>query len=60
MKGIGMGPRIHADAGDNRSYQEQLAHSLVACLGWEQAVRACQANTWDGVLDVLLRIGADR
>jgi hypothetical protein len=54
-----MGPEIHADAGDNRSYQEQLAQSLLACLGWEEAVRACQANTWDGVLDVLLRIGSE-
>jgi hypothetical protein len=55
-----MGPEIHADARDNRSYQEQLAQSLLASLGWEDAVRACQANTWDGVLDVLLRIGAGR
>jgi hypothetical protein len=39
---------------ETRSYQEQLAHSLLDCLGWEEAVHACQANTWDGVLDVLL------
>ncbi len=40
---------------NNRSYQEQLAHSLVDCMGWENAVHACQENTWDGVLDILLR-----
>ncbi|MDH3595936.1 MAG: hypothetical protein OEM93_13915 [Rhodospirillales bacterium] len=55
-----MGQNRHVEAGDNRSYQEQLAHSLVACLGWEDAVRACQANTWDGVLDVLLRNGSEQ
>ena len=55
-----MGQNRHVEAGDNRSYQEQLARSLVACLGWENAVRACQANTWDGVLDVLLRNGSEQ
>ena len=35
---------------DNRNYQQQLAASLVECLGPEGAVRACQANGWDGVL----------
>ncbi len=37
------------------SYQEQLALSLLNCLGWEEAVHACQANTWDGVLAVLMQ-----
>ncbi len=40
---------------ETRSYQEQLAHSLLNCLGWEEAVHACQANTWDGVLAVLMQ-----
>jgi len=40
---------------ETRCYQEQLALSLLDCLGWEQAVHACQANTWDGVLAVLLQ-----
>lgn len=33
--------------------QERLAASLVACLGLEGAMQACQANNWDGVLRVL-------
>ncbi len=33
--------------------QERLAASLVACLGLEGAMHACQANNWDGVLKVL-------
>jgi hypothetical protein len=55
-----MGQNVQAEAGANRSYQEQLARSLVACLGWEEAVHACQANTWDGVLDILLQKGAEQ
>ena len=40
---------------ETRSYQEQLALSLLNCLGWEEAVHACRANTWDGVLAVLMQ-----
>lgn len=40
---------------ETRNYQEQLALSLLDCLGWEEAVHACQENTWDGVLAVLLQ-----
>lgn len=39
---------------DNRSHQQMLAQSLVASLGLEGAIHACQANCWDGVLDVVL------
>ena len=44
----------HTKAPDNHSYQQQLAHSLVKCLGQDGAVHACQANAWDGVLDFIL------
>ncbi len=43
------------EAPQNRSRPEQLAQSLLSCLAWEEAVRVCRANTWDGVLDVLLQ-----
>jgi hypothetical protein len=39
---------------ENRSYQAQLADSLIASLGLEGAAHACQANTWDGVLRFVL------
>jgi hypothetical protein len=39
-----MGQNVQAEAGANRSYQEQLARSLVACLGWEEAVHACSCR----------------
>ena len=44
---------------DNRSYQADLAVSLVATLGRDGAIRACQENCWQGVLDQLLTSGAD-
>ncbi len=50
-----MGQEVHNERSDNRSYQQQFADSLVASLGWEEAVYACQANTWDGVLEILLQ-----
>jgi hypothetical protein len=40
---------------DNRSHQEMLADSLIEYLGVDGAIHACQANIWDGVLDVVLR-----
>ncbi len=36
---------------DQRSHQEKLAFSLVESLGVEGAIHACQANSWDGVLE---------
>lgn len=50
-----MADRAEPQTLETRSYQEQLALSLLDCLGWEQAVHACQENTWDGVLAVLLQ-----
>ncbi len=49
-----MTPNERQEANDNRGYQEQLADSLLDCLGREGAIHACQANAWDGVLDCLL------
>ncbi len=41
---------------DERSHQEKLAVSLVQSLGLEGAVHACQANSWDGVLEYVLSL----
>ena len=38
----------------NRDYQQELAISLIGSMGVERAVRACQANSWDGVLEKVL------
>ena len=37
-----------------RSHQEKLAVSLIQSLGFDGAVHACQANSWDGVLRCVL------
>lgn len=42
------------DANDTRNNQEQLAASLIDCLGVDGAIYACQANAWDGVLRYVL------
>ncbi len=39
---------------EERSHQEKLAYSLVQSLGLEGAIHACQANSWDGVLEYVL------
>ena len=39
---------------EERSHQEKLAFSVVQNLGIEGAVHACQANSWDGVLEYVL------
>ncbi len=36
---------------ETRSHQEKLAFSLVQNLGIDGAIHACQANSWDGVLE---------
>ena len=41
-----------ADEG-NHGYQRQLAHSLVASLGFDDALLICRENHWDGILDLL-------
>ena len=38
----------------NRPYHARLAESLISTLGLEGAAHACQANTWDGVLQCVL------
>ena len=38
----------------NHPCQARLAESLISTLGLEGAVHACQANTWDGVLQCVL------
>ena len=43
----------HIDAG-NRDYQRELAIALVGSMGVERALRACQANGWDGMLERVL------
>ncbi len=35
---------------EQRSNQETLAVSLIESLGFEGAIHACRANSWDGVL----------
>ncbi len=39
-----------------RSHQEKLAVSLIQSLGIEGAIHACQANSWDGVLEYVLSL----
>ncbi len=41
------------DAG-NQDYQREFAIALVGSMGVERALRACQANGWDGVLERVL------
>ena len=43
----------HIEAG-NRDYQQELAISLIGSMGVERALRACQANGWEGVLEKVL------
>ena len=44
---------------EERSHQEKLAFSLVQSLGIEGAIHACQANSWDGVLQYVLSFRGD-
>jgi hypothetical protein len=39
-----------------RSHQERLALSLVQSLGFDGAIHACRANSWDGVLQYVLSL----
>lgn len=41
---------------EERSHQEKLAVSLVQNLGVDGAIHACQANSWDGVLEYVLSL----
>ena len=45
---------------EERSHQEELAVSLIESLGFEGAMHACRANSWDGVLRYIMSFhGAD-
>ncbi len=41
---------------EERNHQEKLAVSLVQNLGIDGAIHACQANSWDGVLEYVLSV----
>ena len=43
----------------NHPYQARLAESLISTPGLEGAAHACQANTWDGVLQCVLAYQTD-
>ncbi len=45
---------------EERSHEEVLAVSLIESLGFEGAMHACRANSWDGVLRYVMSFhGAD-
>jgi hypothetical protein len=39
----------------NRSYQHQIANSLVCSLGMDGAIDACSRNGWTGTLSIILK-----
>ena len=41
---------------EERSHQEVLAVSLIESLGFEGAIHACRANSWDGVLRYVMSL----
>ncbi len=44
------------DGPEPRSHQETLAVSLIESLGFEGAIHACRANSWDGVLRYVMSL----
>ncbi len=40
---------------DDFAPQEELADSLVQCMGRESAIHVCLINGWKGVLDIIQR-----
>lgn len=42
--------------GEQPDHQKKLALSLIENLGYEGAVHACRANSWDGVLRCVLMV----
>jgi hypothetical protein len=46
--------RKHVKQG-NRSYQRQVANSLILSLGIDGAIDACARNDWTGTLNVILK-----
>jgi hypothetical protein len=47
-----------AESGDLPSAQEELAESLLRCMGRDSAIHVCKMNGWAGVLDILLHADA--
>jgi hypothetical protein len=43
-----------ASPADALSVQEELAESLVRCMGRDSAIHVCRINGWAGVLTILL------
>ena len=43
-----------AVAASARGAPEELAESLVRCMGRDSAIHVCKLNGWAGVLDVIL------
>jgi len=43
-----------AAAESSRSAPEELAESLIRCMGRDSAIHVCKLNGWAGVLDVIL------
>ncbi len=41
---------------EERNHRETLAVSLIESLGFEGAIHACRANSWDGVLQYVLSL----
>ena len=44
---------MNRDTG-NQDYQRDFAAGFVASLGFDDALKACRSNGWDGVLGMLL------
>lgn len=51
-------PAQRPDPGDHLSAQEELADSLLRCMGRESAIHVCKMNGWAGVLDILMKSDA--
>ncbi|MGF1610502.1 MAG: hypothetical protein ACFCUQ_13965 [Kiloniellales bacterium] len=43
-----------AENGELPSAQQELAESLLRCMGRDSAIHVCKMNGWAGVLDVLM------
>ena len=43
----------------SRNAPEELADSLLRCMGRESAINVCKLNSWAGVLDMILKEDED-
>ena len=50
-----MTSKLHRFGEQNKRYQNNMAQSLFACLGCEDAIAFCRESGWDGVIRYLLR-----